>query len=82
MNPKARAIFAHILVDATFIYLFYMDRKTHEIKNNNCGILGNVQIIYYGCCEATLNGSFHIHVLLWNANAPNPNKLKCATIER
>jgi hypothetical protein len=59
-----------------------VNRKTHEIEKNNCGILGNVQIIYYDCCEVTLNCSLHIHVLLWNENAPNPNEVKCATIER
>jgi hypothetical protein len=69
-------------VDATFIYLSYVNRKTHEIEKNNCEIFGNVQIIYYGCCEATLNGSLHIHVLLRNENSPNPNEFKCARIER
>jgi hypothetical protein len=53
-----------------------------KLKKKNCGIFGNVQIIYNGCFEVTLDGSLHIHVLLWNENAPNANEFKCATIER
>jgi hypothetical protein len=30
MNPKAQAIFAHILVDATFIYLICVNKKPNE----------------------------------------------------
>jgi hypothetical protein len=52
-----------------------------KLKKINCGLLGNLHIIYYDCCEATLNGSLHLHVWLWNENAPNPNKFK-VTIER
>ncbi len=43
-------------------------------KKKICGILGHIQT-YYGCYETTLNGSLHIHILLWNANAPNSNEL-------
>jgi len=32
MNPKAQAIFAHIVVDATFTYLLCVNKKTYEIE--------------------------------------------------
>ncbi len=64
-----------------FIYFMWIE-NTWNWKKKNCGIFGNVQIIYNGCFEVTLNGSLHIHVLLWNENAPNANEFKCATIER
>jgi hypothetical protein len=35
MNPKAQDIFAHIVVDATFIYLLCVNKQTHEIKEKN-----------------------------------------------
>jgi len=69
-------------VDVAFIYPFYVNRKHMKLKKKNCGIFGNVQIIYNGCFEVTLDGSLHIHILLWNENAPNANEFKCATIER
>jgi len=76
MNPKAQAIFAHILVDAIFIYLLCVNKKPNEINfKNNCEILENIVQTYYGCHEKTLNGSLCMHILLWNANAPNPNEL-------
>jgi hypothetical protein len=53
-----------------------------KLKKNICGIFGNVQIIYNGCCEVTFNASLHIHVYYGMKNAPNANEFKCATIER
>jgi hypothetical protein len=53
---------------------YVLIKKTCEIEKINCGILGHIQT-YYGYYETTLNGSLHIHVLLWNVNAPNPNEL-------
>jgi hypothetical protein len=32
MNPKAQAIFAHILVDATFTYLLCVNKKHANLK--------------------------------------------------
>ncbi|HYP43549.1 MAG TPA: hypothetical protein VEQ18_05955, partial [Candidatus Nitrosocosmicus sp.] len=73
MNPKAQAQFVQTLVHATFKYLFCV-KTTSSIKNNNCGILGNVKT-YYGCFENALSGMLHIHALLWLTNSPNPNEL-------
>ncbi len=76
MNPKAQAFFAHILVDAIFIYLLCLNEKPNDINlNNNCGILENIVQTNYGCHETTLNCSLCMHILLWNANASNPNEL-------
>ncbi len=32
MNPKAQAIFAHIVVDATFTYLLCVNKKNMKLK--------------------------------------------------
>jgi hypothetical protein len=73
MNPKAQVQFVQALVHATYTYLFCA-KTTFNKKNNNCGILGNVQT-YYGCYETAKNGMLHIHALLWLTNAIDPNEL-------
>jgi hypothetical protein len=49
MNPKAQVQFVQALVHATYTYLF-CTKITFNKENNNCGILGNVQI-YCKCYE-------------------------------
>jgi hypothetical protein len=55
---------------------YVLIKKPNEINfKNNFGILENIVQTNHGCHETTLNRSLCMHILLlWNANAPNPNE--------
>ncbi len=64
-----------MLIFWNFISLLCVNKKPNEINlKNNCGILENIVQTYYVYHKTTLNGSLCMHVLLWNANAPNSNE--------
>jgi hypothetical protein len=73
INPKAQAIFVHIIVNIIFKYMLQIINPK-DLSNNNFGVIGHIKA-YYGCYETTKNGSLHMHTLLWSNDSPNPNTL-------
>jgi hypothetical protein len=73
INPKARAIFVHIIVNVIFKYMLQV-KNTKVLYNNNFGVISHIKS-YYGCYEIAKNGSLHMHTLLWFNDFPDPNTL-------
>jgi hypothetical protein len=70
INPKAQAIFVHIIVNVIFKYMLQV-KYTKNLSNNNFGVLSHIKV-HYGCYEIVKNGSLHIYTLLWLNDYPNP----------
>jgi len=73
INPKAQAIFVHIIVNVIFKYMLQV-KNTKDLSNNNFGVISHIKA-YYGCYEIAKNGSLHMHTLLWFNDSQDPNTL-------
>jgi NADH:ubiquinone oxidoreductase subunit 6 (subunit J) len=62
INPKAQAIFVHVIVNVIFKYMLQV-KYTKNLSNNNFGVLSHIKV-HYGCYEIVKNGNLYIHTLL------------------